>query len=265
MTHVQDQRSPVVLITGAAHRLGATMARHLHQRGWRVLIHCRSRRTQADALARELNRQREDSATTLAADLADLNQVEALAQQAVDQWGRLDALINNASEFFPTPVGETSADDWSRLLHTNLRAPYFLLQGCQAALTAAQGVVINLIDIYSERPLADHPLYCASKAGLAALTRSWANDLGPAIRVNGVSPGAILWPDQDDGYRPNDDNDGNPANDDGDYRQGILRQTPLGRTGTPEDIAGAVAYLLCDAPFVTGQILSVDGGRSLSL
>lgn len=244
--------APVALITGAAHRLGAHTARKLHQRGWNVAIHCRSRREQATTLADELNTLRHDSARVVQADLSRADEVEALAQEAMAQWQRLDALVNNASVFYPNPVAEATLADWDTVMHTNLRAPFLLLQACLPALKQHSGAVVNLIDIYSERPLTDHPLYCASKAGLASMTRSWAKDLAPDIRVNGVSPGAILWPEGD-------------AAIDESYQQSILAKTPLARTGTPDDIAGAIVFLICDAPFITGQILSVDGGRSLNM
>lgn len=247
-----NETAPVALITGAAQRLGARIAERLHQRGWRVVIQFRSRRTQAEALAATLNGQRPDSAVAIAAELDREDSLTNLAAQSLACWGRLDALVNNASVFYPTPTGQASSDDWHKIMDANLRAPFFLGQALLPALQAQQGCIINLIDVYSERPLPRHPIYCASKAGLAALTRAWARDLAPAIRVNGVSPGAILWPD---GESPVD-----PA-----YQQSILDKTPLARTGTPEDIAGAVAFLVCDAPFVTGQILAVDGGRSLNM
>lgn len=244
--------APVALITGSAHRLGACMARHLHQRGWNVLIHHRSRPGQAADFAADLNGLRADSARVLQADLTDPDAVENLAHQAISAWGRLDALVNNASVFYPTPTDTAGLDDWNTLMHSNLRGPFLLGKACLAELRSRQGSITNLIDIYSERPLADHPLYCASKAGLAALTRSWAKDLAPDIRVNGVSPGAILWPE-------------NGGDMDTGQQQAILDKTPLQRTGDPDDIAGAITYLVCDAPFITGQVLSVDGGRSLNL
>ena len=243
---------PVALITGAAHRLGAATATRLHERGWRVIVHYRSRKPQADALVATFNRTRPDSAVALPADLSQPDNVERLAQDALAYWGRLDGLVNNASVFYPTPTATATSDDWDAILNTNLRAPFVLVQGCLPALQASGGAIVNLIDIYHERPLADHPLYCASKSGLATLTRAWARDLAPQVRVNGVSPGAILWPENG--------NDVDEA-----YQHAILTKTPLGRTGTPEDIAGAVSFLLCDAPFITGQILSVDGGRSLNM
>lgn len=244
--------TPVALVTGAAHRLGAKTAEALHSRGWNLIIHYRSNEEQAKALAEKLNHSRAGSAFVVQADLSNLSDIRQLGEMATAYWGRLDGLVNNASVFYPTPVGTVEESDWDSILNTNLKAPFFLLQACLPALKKQKGCVINLIDIYSEKPLANHPAYCASKAGLAALTRSWAKDLAPAVRVNGVSPGAILWPEDSEGV-------------DTMHQQAILEKTPLARTGHPDDIAGAITYLMCDAPFVTGQILSVDGGRSLNM
>lgn len=243
---------PVALITGSAHRLGARTAQLLHERGWNLVIHYRSRKGQALALAETMNRQRKNSAVTLRADLSQLIDTRRLGVEASKHWGRLDALVNNASVFYPNPTTEALEDDWDTIMHTNLKAPFFLLQACLPALRESKGSVVNLIDIYSEKPLTDHPLYCASKAGLAALTRSWAKDLAPEIRVNGVSPGAILWPEGDAAVDP-------------DYQRLILAKTPLNRTGAPDDIARTIVFLLADAPFITGQIIAVDGGRSLNM
>lgn len=242
----------VALVTGAALRLGAATAEHLHARGLRVIIHCRSHKAEADALATRLNQRRPDSATVLQADLTDPEAIDKLATKACAHWQRLDVLVNNASVFYPTPTESTSLADWETIMHSNLRAPFLLGQACVPALRESHGCIINLIDIYAERPLADHPVYCASKAGLAMLTRSWARDLAPEIRVNGVSPGAILWPEQHDAVST-------------EYQNQILDATSLKRTGNADDIAGAIAYLACDAPYVTGQILAVDGGRSLNI
>lgn len=244
--------TPVVLITGAAHRLGAHTARHLHRRGWNLVIHYRSREAEANSLCDELNEIRHESAVAIQADLANPGQTDFLANKAIAVWGRLDGLVNNASVFYPNPTPQASANDWEAIMNTNLRAPFFLGQACLPALKESKGAIVNMIDIYSQRPLADHPLYCASKSGLASLTLSWAKDLAPEVRVNGVSPGAILWPEGDAAINES-------------YQQSILAKTPLARTGAPDDIAGAIAFLLCDAPFVTGQILAVDGGRSLNM
>jgi pteridine reductase len=239
--------APVALITGAARRLGAETARTLHQRGVRVLIHCRHSREDGDRLAAELNALREDSARVLQADLDDPDAVRGLAAEALLQWDRLDILVNNASSFYATPLGSSTDDDWIRLVHSNLRAPYLLTESLAPALARQQGCIINIIDIYAEKPLAGHTLYSLAKAGLASLTRSAARELGPAVRVNGVSPGPILWPEQGQ-----------------DNQQTILDGTALKRCGRPEDIAGMVTFLALDAPYVTGQIVAVDGGRSLS-
>ena len=244
--------APVALITGAAHRLGAQTATELHHKGWTVIIHYRSREEQARALADSLNAQRSDSAFMVQGDLEQMDDISRIARQAVSFTGRLDGLVNNASAFFPTPVSEAGEDNWNTLMNANLKSPFFLVQACLPALRQHRGGVVNMIDIYSEKPLKDHPLYCASKAGLAALTRSWAKDLAPDVRVNGVSPGAILWPEGESAV-------------DAAHQQAILDKTPQARTGNPADIAGAIAYLVCDAPFITGQILSVDGGRSLNM
>ena len=247
-----DNPAPVALITGSAHRIGAHTARHLHGRGWNIVIHYRSRRDQADALKDELNALRGNSAVALQADLSQPEAIAPLAEQAIAAWGRLNGLVNNASVFYPNPTEKAQSEDWDTVMGTNLRAPFFLGQACLPALRESAGTIINLIDIYSQRPLANHPLYCASKSGLASLTLSWAKDLAPDVRVNGVSPGAILWPEGE-------------AEIDAQHQQSILAKTPLARTGQPDDIAGAIAFLVCDAPFITGQILSVDGGRSLNM
>lgn len=246
------ENTPVALVTGSAHRLGAHTAQLLHERGWNVVIHFRSRREQAQELSDTMNHQRPNSAVALQADLSKMADINYLGSKAIEHWGRLDALVNNASVFYPNPTPEATEDDWDSIMHTNLKAPFFLLQACLPALRESSGSVVNLIDIYSEKPLPEHPLYCASKAGLAALTRSWAKDLAPAVRVNGVSPGAILWPEGD-------------SAGDASYQSKILAQTPLNRTGTPGDITSTIVFLLTEAPFITGQIISVDGGRSLNM
>jgi len=180
-------------------------------------------------------------------DLEKSEDCAALAQQALEAFGRMDALINNASAFFPTPMGEVTNDHWEALMGVNLKAPFFLSQACAEALESTHGVIINLTDIYAERPLPNHPVYSASKAGLVALTRSLAQELGPDVRVNAIAPGAIIWPEFGDSEENQNE---------------ILRRTPLGRLGKPQDIAGTVLFLLRDAPFITGQIINVDGGRS---
>lgn len=244
---------PVALITGAARRLGAEIAQTLHQRGMRVIIHCRHSAVEGAELVAKLNARRADSACLMHADLDHPDAVRQLAHDALQHWQRLDLLVNNASAFYPTPTGTSTDDDWVRLMHSNLRAPYILTEALAQALGERRGAIINIIDVYAEKPLRDHTLYCMAKAGLAMLTRSSARDLGPAVRVNGVAPGPILWPEQPA-----------PINQTPDNQQAIVAATVLKRCGTPADIAGAVAFLALDADYVSGQIMVVDGGRSLA-
>jgi pteridine reductase len=241
---------PIVLVTGGARRVGAVIARTLHAAGYDLALHCRHSVAEAETLAAELERQRADSTLVLQADLSDPDAPAALVDTLLAQAGRLDALVNNASAFFPTPVGSATLAQWDELFASNARAPFFLAQAAAPALREARGAIVNLVDIYAERALADHPIYCMAKAALAAMTRALALDLAPEVRVNGVAPGAVLWP-----------GDGKPHAD----QEALLARTPLGRSGSPEDVAGAVLWLVRDAPFVTGQVLPVDGGRVLSV
>lgn len=238
------------LVTGAAARIGAEVSKTLHRRGCDVLIHYNSSESAALKLVDELNAERAESAYPAQADLSSPKGLEQLAGQARKCFERLDILVNNASRFYPTVMGQTKAWQWDDLLNSNLRGPYFLVQELLDELQTGGGSVINIIDIHAERPMPGHAVYCMSKAGLAMMTQALAQELGPSIRVNGVSPGAILW----------------PANEpDSQEKQAILGKVVLERVGDPADIASAVAYLALDAPYVTGQILAVDGGRSLNL
>lgn len=246
----QRHDRPVALITGASRRVGAVIARTLHAAGYDLALHYRRSVDDARTLADELEQQRACSTLLLQAELADISALPALIERLLAHYGRLDALVNNASAFYPTPLGTATPAQWNELFASNAQAPFFLSQAAIPALRDARGTIVNMIDIYAERPLAEHPLYCMAKAALAALTRSFALDLGPDIRVNGVAPGAVLWP-----------SDGKPYAD----QQAMLARTPLQRAGTPDDVAGAVLWLLRDAPFVTGQIIRVDGGRTLSV
>ena len=247
---MQSIPTKTVLLTGGVRRIGAVIARTLHRAGMNLALHYRSSGTEAAALRDELNCQRPDSVLLLPAELKNTAALPALVEQTINKWGRLDALINNASSFFATPLGQTTEADWDELLASNLKAPFFLSQAAAPYLQAVQGCIVNLVDIYAERPLANHPVYCAAKAGLRMLTRSLALELGPAVRVNGIAPGAILWPEQgmSDAVKAQ-----------------LLSRIPLRRQGEPEDIARTVLFLLQDAPYITGQIIAVDGGRSLSL
>lgn len=248
---MNTQDTPVILITGAARRVGAEIARTLHAGGASVVLHYRSSAGEADALAATLNGLRADSAWTVQADLKDDGAPEALAAAVLRRHGRLDGLVNNASSFFPTPLGQIDAAAWTDLIGSNLKGPLFLSQATATALRESRGAIVNIVDIHAERPLRHYPLYCAAKAGLLGLTRALALELAPEVRVNGVSPGAIDWPE--DGQFP-------PAE-----REAIIRHTLLGRPGSPADIARTVRFLMFDAPYITGQILAVDGGRSAHL
>ena len=243
-----------VLITGAARRVGRAIALELHAAGANVLLHYRKAADDARALAGELNAQRPGSAFCQAADLLDLGALSALVDVTLEQFGRLDALVNNASSFFATPLGQIDLAAWDDLIGSNLRAPLFLTQAAAPHLRATCGAVVNITDIHAERPLATYPLYCAAKAGLLGLTRALAIELAPEVRVNAVAPGPILWPDADA-----------PGRFAPQAQEHIIAHTLLKREGRPDDIARTVRFLLDDAPYVTGQVINVDGGRSAHL
>jgi pteridine reductase len=244
----QTLHDKVALVTGSARRVGAAIARRLHEAGARVVIHYRGSSTAAEALADSLNKTRDDSAKTIQADLLKVSATSRLVSATLEWHGRLDTLVNNASTFYPTPLGEITEQHWNDLIGTNLKVPLFLSQAAAPALREARGSIVNIVDVHASRPLRDHLVYGPAKAGLAMLTRSLAKDLAPDVRVNGVSPGAILWPEADMTEST---------------KQAILDQVPLARSGAPEDIAGCVLYLVRDAGYVTGQIIAVDGGRSI--
>jgi pteridine reductase len=222
----------------------------LHQRGCDLVVHYNANREGADSLAGRLNAARPGSAVTVQADLSSPAGVTELAERTRTAYGRLDVLVNNASRFYPTEVGKTRAWQWDDLLNSNLRGPWLLVQALLGELRQSGGSVVNILDVHAERPMPGHAVYCISKAGLAMMTRALARELGPDLRVNGVSPGAILWPENEPGEAE---------------KRVILSRTALGRLGEPEDIASAAVYLALDAPYVTGQILAVDGGRSLNI
>ncbi|GAA0717759.1 pteridine reductase [Dokdonella soli] len=248
MTNVTER--PVVLITGAARRVGATIARTLHAAGYDLALHCWRSRRELDALVAELERARPRSTLGLQANLADLARMPELVLNTLLHFQRLDGLVNNASAFHPTPIGAITPTQWDELFATNARAPLFLAQAAAPHLAARHGAIVNLIDIYAERPLPRHSVYCMAKAALVMATKALAQELAPAVRVNGVAPGAVLWPEAGKTYAD---------------QQELIARTPLKRSGTPDDVAGAVLWLLRDAPFVTGQIIRVDGGRSLAM
>jgi pteridine reductase len=236
------------LITGAARRVGATIVRRLHAAGANIVLHYRSSADAAEALARELSQVREDSVVTVEADLLDLGQLEMLPGIATSNFGRLDILVNNASTFYPTPVGDITEIDWNDLIGTNLKAPLFLSQAASAPLRISNGLIVNIADIHGTRPLSRHPVYSIAKAGVVMLTQSLARELGPSVRVNAVAPGPVMWPE--DGM-------------DKELQARIVGRTALKRPGSPDDVARAVLFFATDAPYVTGQVLAVDGGRSV--
>lgn len=244
------QNPPVALITGAGRRVGASIARTLHAAGYNLALHYRHSRTEAQALATALEQQRPGSTLLLQAELADLDTLPALIAQLLAHFGRLDALVNNASAFYATPLGGATAAQWNDLFASNAQAPFFLSQAAIPALRQSRGAIVNLLDIYAERPLENYTIYCMAKAAQAAMTRSLAVELGPDIRVNGIAPGAVLWPAEGKSEQE---------------QQTLLARTPLQRAGSPEDVAGTVLWLLRDATYVTGQVIHVDGGRLLTV
>ena len=237
-----------VLITGAAKRIGASCARVLHAEGCNIFLHYRSSKQEVHALFEELNNNREGSVKMMQADLLDINQLTMLVKEIRDSWGRLDVLVNNASAFYPQQVDDVTEQEWDDLLGSNLKAPFFLSQKLADLLAVNKGCIVNIIDIHAERGLKGYPVYSIAKAGLAAMTKVLAKELGPEVRVNGVSPGAVLWPEADMSEQQKDE---------------ILQRVALKRTGAPEDIAKAVRFLIKDASYITGQIITVDGGRTL--
>ena len=252
MSRTSSKRSisKTAVVTGAARRIGACIAETLHQRGCDVFLHYHQSSDSVEKLAKKLYKLRQGSASIVQADLGQAEDIKRLAVQVRARTGQLDLLVNNASRFFQTTVGTTSNEQWDDLMDSNLRGPYFLTQALLPELSTAGGSVVNLLDVHAVRPMSGHAVYCMAKAGLQMMTLALAKDLGPQVRVNGVAPGAILWPEQDHNSEA---------------QQKILKKTVMGRAGDPRDIASAVAYLGLDAPYVTGQVLAVDGGRSLNI
>jgi len=240
--------APVALVTGAARRIGAAIARHLHTHGYALALHCRHSRADMQALADELDAHRPGSTLVLEADLVDVERLPGLVAATVERFGRLDALINNASSFYPTPLDEATPAQWEALFASNTRAPFFLAKAAAPYLKASAGAIVNLADIHAETPLRGHSIYSMSKAALVMATRALALELAPDIRVNAIAPGAILWPER---------------KRDLEREQRLIASTPLVRTGRVEDIAEAVHWLLTGASYTTGQVLRVDGGRGL--
>jgi len=244
------QPRPVALITGAARRIGASIARTLHAAGYDIALHHRDSNAEMTALVAELEAARTDSTLVLQAELADFDRLPELIAHTIGRYGQLDALVNNASSFAPTPLGGITPAQWDSLFAPNAWAPLFLSQAAAPHLRTAHGAIVNLVDIHAERPLREHTVYCMAKAALAMLTLSLAQELGPEVRVNAIAPGAVLWPESGKAHPD---------------QQSLIAQTPLQRIGTPQDVADAALFLLRDAHYITGQILRVDGGRLLAL
>lgn len=247
---MNEQQRPVALITGAAKRVGAQIARSLHGAGYDLALHYRHSRGEMDALCAELNMARNGSAQAIQAELADVEVMPRIVEACITRFGRLDALVNNASAFYATPVGSVTPTQWEELFASNARAPFFLAQAAAPHLQAARGAIVNMADIYAERPLPGHAVYCMAKAALVMMTLALAKELGPEVRVNAIAPGAVLWPESGKAYAD---------------QKELVARTPLKRAGSPEDVAAAVLFLLRDAKFTTGQILKVDGGRALAI
>jgi len=241
-----------VLVTGGAKRVGAAIVRRLHAAGANVAIHCRTSLYEALALRAELNDRRPDSACVVQAELLDTASLPGMVNEVIKQFGHLDALVNNASSFYPTPLEEVSESQWADLIGTNLKAPLFLAQAATPELRRRHGCIVNIVDIHAELPMHGHLLYNIAKSGLAGMTRALAQELAPQIRVNGIAPGVNLWPES-------------AAWQDEEQRRKIVAHTLLKRAGDPDDIAKAVNFLIADAPYITGQIIAVDGGRSINI
>lgn len=237
-----------VLITGAAARIGAAISRDLHREGGHIVMHYRSSDKTAKSLQKELEAIRRDSTTLVQADLSDHAALAPLINSSIAATGRLDVLINNASSYYPTPVGTATLEHWNDLFSSNAQAPFFLAQAAAPALKESNGCIVNLVDIYADRPNPEHPIYNMAKAANAMMVKALANDLAPEIRVNGVAPGAALWPE---GYFSDS------------TRQEILKRIPMGKPAGAEQIAQAVRFMVLGSDYVTGQILAVDGGRSV--
>lgn len=246
----QSSNLKCAFVTGSSKRIGAATVRMLHKANYNVIIHCRSSCAEATTLAGDLNKLRDDSAKIVQGDLNDESIYVDLIDQAQQCWNRLDVLVNNASSFFPTPIGSITMADWDNLINSNMKAPLFLSQAAAPHLIQNNGCIINMVDVHGQRPMKEHPVYCAAKAGLAMLTMSLAKELGPAVRVNGIAPGAILWPENDMNEKT---------------KNLILERTALKIPGDPQDIAKTILFLVSEADYITGQIIAVDGGRSIHI
>jgi len=245
-----NQPRPVALITGASRRIGAAIARRLHEAGYDLALHHRRDDDRMDSLISELESERPGSTLELRAELADMENLPLLIADVVMRFERIDVLVNNASAFFATRIGETTQQQWDTIFAANARAPFFLSQAAAPHLKPTSGTIVNLVDVYADRPLKDYTLYCMAKAALVMLTKSLAKELGPEIRVNGIAPGAVLWPE---------------GGLEEELQQNLLKKTALKRAGDPSDVADAALFLIRDARYTTGEILRIDGGRSLAI
>ena len=241
----------VALITGGSGRIGAQTARRLHQAGWRIAIHFRNSKDKALALQKDLEDQRPNSVALFQADLIETASIPTLINEVEQRFGRLDALINNASSFYPTPLNEISEEQWDDLIGSNIKAPLFLAKAAAPLLKTTQGCIVNLVDVHGFRPMKNHTIYSMAKAANAMMVKSLARELAPAIRVNGVAPGAIAWPENDNQQSMTDKT-----------KQDILSRIPMAKKGEFDDIAKTIQFLIEDAPYITGQIIAVDGGRT---
>jgi len=243
--------TPVALVTGAARRIGAEIARTFHRAGFDVALHCNRSSGEADCLAKELNHVRKDSACVFQAALGDVNAVKTLAQSVLGWRGHLNVLVNNASSFYPTPLESASETQWEELIGSNLKGPYFLCQALAEQLRKCHGSIINIADIYARTPLKGYSIYCIAKAGNAMMTKALAKELAPQVRVNGIAPGVILWPHSDEQMSES-------------VKRQVINRVPLQRIGSPTDIAKTALFLATDANYITGQIIAVDGGSGLN-
>ena len=244
------EQAPVVLITGAARRIGAAIATRLHERGYRVIIHYQNSAADAKKLCAKLNTSRADSAHALQASLLDIDSVQQLAEASIAHWGQLNALVNNASSFYPTPLPDATNTQWDELIGSNLKGPFFLCQALADELKKRCGSIINIADIHAQQPLKDHSIYCIAKAGNKMLTKTLAKELAPKVRVNGIAPGVILWPEND-----------NQKNDE---QEKLIKTIPLQCMGNSDDIARLAEFFITGASYITGQTIAVDGGKHLN-
>ena len=255
MPETDDQ--PVALITGAARRIGACIARRLHKNQYRIVIHYQHSAEEAELLSQDLNAERSNSACTMSGDLSDIPTLQALAKNSINHWGRLDALINNASSFYPTPLPEADEKQWQELFSSNLQGPFFLCQAVSQELIKRQGTIINIADIHARQPLSEHSIYCMAKAGNLMLTKTLAKELAPNVSVNGIAPGVILWPEHDHS------SDQELLQQSELHQQNILKKIPLNRMGSPDDIAQLAHFLITSPGYINGQTITVDGGKHL--